>query len=169
MEAYLEKKYYTLTKEDICFGLEFEEKRVCYFMYKEQHAESYEKDLPLIELDSKSERFKHDARYKTEEWVKSVASEIELSKFVFSLDCGEGMEDYRVKYLDKEDIEELGWPFIGKQMSKWDAFRIKDCVLEYSAKNNEVLIYKLSPYIALFQGVVKNKSRLRLVMEMLQL
>lgn len=71
---------------------------------------------------------------------------------------------FRVKYLDKEDIESLGW--------KWDkhkaGFKNKDDIhLIYwlDEDNKEIVIEAYGECV--FQGTIKNKSELKKLMKQL--
>lgn len=145
-----EMKYYTPTIEEFHVGFEYE--------YKSEDG-SYS-----TFADSKGEWkkkiFNNEAEYDYEELTEFQSIESALQ------DEYKRYGDVRVKHLDKEDIESLGWNFAANQMSKWDAFRLNDKVLEYLEEDNQVHIYKISPYVCLFQGTIKNKSRLRLIMQM---
>ena len=73
-------------------------------------------------------------------------------------------DDLRVKYLDREDIESLGWKFYQEEytykMNKWR--------LWFDPISNNVRIaYKLMSENELtkFKGIVKNKSELKRIMK----
>lgn len=81
----------------------------------------------------------------------------------------------RVKYLDKEDIEELGWKFFDYEPTGdgdvrwWSGFKKEEYVLkECNAwQDGNVNITKRGRI--LFQGNIKNKSKLIDVMKMLDI
>lgn len=86
----------------------------------------------------------------------------------------------RVKYLDKEDIESLGFEYNGGKMVKnfQDRFHIVDgnrqlnLVYTYGNKllrlDVEDLVMFEESYNYLFQGIVKNKSELKRILEQVQ-
>lgn len=81
-------------------------------------------------------------------------------------------EGYRVKYLDKEDIESLGWldgelrgmtPFIYNELDPDNEFQ-----LYYQYDNHFAQIYDYnSDYV--FRGIIKNKSELIKLMKQLNI
>jgi hypothetical protein len=85
-------------------------------------------------------------------------------------------DTFRVKYLDREDIEELGW-YYSSIFYESNEFRFKcGCddedkkwfELEWDEADGNVRIFYSSLYnwFCVFRGFVKNKSELRRVMEM---
>jgi hypothetical protein len=87
----------------------------------------------------------------------------------------------RVKYLDREDIEECNWIYAGKgvdiwfgrkgkfEMSSWTAY---DLIMHYGLHDHRLHIYAEdpgSPDYTLFRGIVRNKSEFLKVMKMLQI
>lgn len=84
-------------------------------------------------------------------------------------------ENIHVKYLDKEDIESLGWKWSENDMH----FEIGDYVLsgQYAYQNVEIEQYHedwpnggfTSWYEKKFYGKIKNKSELKKLMEQLQI
>ena len=94
---------------------------------------------------------------------------------VFSL--GDELTNYRVKYLDKEDIESLGFTYNSKSidlwfykegnfdLGSWTAYKI---ILQYGLHDNRLRMYADDPgngdYV-LFVGIIKNKSELKVLMK----
>jgi hypothetical protein len=71
---------------------------------------------------------------------------------------------YRIKYLDQEDIESLGWKRDPSRERYWEMRGIQ---LYYQEENNYLYIMDYSAnYI--FRGIIKNKSELKKLMEMLE-
>lgn len=93
-----------------------------------------------------------------EEWLKEIYDEHDS--------IGTLCETIRVKYLDKEDIESLGWNDIGSlwfengdyKLRKWKDQSL-DIYFEYADKET----------IMIFRGDVKNKSELKKLMEQLNI
>lgn len=82
-------------------------------------------------------------------------------------------EHIRVKYLDKEDIESLGW--VNRECANPDSiyqyFNIGEKSLVYTEGTHEVTIH-LIEYdwdTCVFHGFIKNKSELSKVMQMLSI
>ena len=79
----------------------------------------------------------------------------------------ENQEDYpneiRVRYLDKSDIEELGWDFI-----EYDTAKYKNYYIEFNPEHF-TYIYEKRIYedLILFRGKIKNKSELKKLMSQL--
>lgn len=90
-------------------------------------------------------------------------------------------DDIRVKYLDKEDIESLGWEFTGKTIDIW--FK-KEGIFHAISGGHKFTEYKLhyglhdhclyiNAYFGgtdegrLFEGIIKNKSELKRLMKQL--
>lgn len=72
---------------------------------------------------------------------------------------------YRIKYLDQEDIESLGWKRDPSRERYWEMRGIQ---LYYQEENNYLYIMDYSAnYI--FRGIIKNKSELKKLMEMLEI
>jgi hypothetical protein len=92
------------------------------------------------------------------------------------LDCGE----IRVKYLDSSDIEELGFTYKGKtidvwfekegnfDMGTWTSYK---CQLHYGLHDNRLFIdmIDMGDEVRVFNGIVKNKSELKKVLNMLNI
>lgn len=82
-------------------------------------------------------------------------------------DCPFGKKDlseYRVKYLDKQDIESLGWVFVWAE--DVPSFRKEDVILSWWTNTVKIRI-NLTTGWQLFDGFVKNKSELKKLMQQL--
>lgn len=89
--------------------------------------------------------------------------------------------EHRVKYLDKEDIESLGWSttssktnyrhFINSTKSEYDTLQvILECIDEYEHVYDIIrLIIEGGKRHYLFRGIIKNKSELKVLMKQLNL
>lgn len=100
------------------------------------------------------------------EWMASLFDEIE------NMD----LSLYRVKYLDREDIESLDWeycPNYGIEENYGIMFTKRDpnyegtlnMQLKYWFTNNRLNIYK--PGCVVFDGTIKNKSELKILLKQL--
>lgn len=109
-------------------------------------------------------------------WQKKTADWQELDIVFDDFEHDENYKSiYRVKYLDKEDIESLGWVR--------DNVRFDELTKQVYGKNNWVLVHdselrKVHIYangitesesINIFIGFVKNKSELIKLMKMLEI
>lgn len=81
--------------------------------------------------------------------------------------------DYRVKYLDDDDIEELGWEKCGKKSFKLlKSFKLDSGYL-YETEYNLILVDRAKSIIelqdsngnTLFNGKIKNYNELKKIME----
>jgi len=114
-----------------------------------------------------------DERYpeKDSSWGKqSIDDEWEMRAFI-GYYCGDHLAGLRVKYLDKEDIESLGFE---RQVAhsvyfKKDGYRLVHWVTKTKI-NREVDIYKVfdkDDEQLIFRGIVKNKSELKKLLDQL--
>ena len=76
------------------------------------------------------------------------------------------LENIRVKYLDKEDIESLGWKHSGGKMlsGAMQYYDINKCRLYYAEHHPEYLSINVME-TQVFRGRIKNKSELRKLMK----
>ena len=126
---------------------------------------------------------KEQDRYYTpsiEEFHKGFECEFELAKDVWKqvkmVYVSEHVEEYlseplyRAKYLDKEDIESLGWEYSSKEQG---LIYIKDKyrLYFYPSKRMVVILQLQPPHnpFGIFRGTIKNKSELKKLMEMLNI
>jgi hypothetical protein len=111
-------------------------------------------------------------------WEKSILGRHDF-KYVMREDND---VDYRVKYLDKSDIEDLGFKLAGGKLIRdyRDSFEYHPdkhihYVLDYTYSINKVRILKEdSNYfhedeIVLFEGIIKNKSELKILLKQLNI
>lgn len=75
----------------------------------------------------------------------------------------------RVKYLNKEDIESLGWEHIGGKLAvdSLQEYCISNFILYHSEKNSTFLSIDKGNQI--FRGRIKNKSELKKLMSQLDI
>lgn len=101
------------------------------------------------------------------EWVKKVFSKEDLKSFLYEqLENGINQQYIRVKYLDKEDIESLGWKHSGGKMlsGAMQYYDINKCRLYYAEHHPEYLSINVME-TQVFRGRIKNKSELRKLMK----
>lgn len=146
----MEKKYYTPEVEDLCFGMEIQHNG-CNVNFEES------------------------------EYKDDVISIHNINSIAYDLTYNQGGKEQiarnnsvRVKYLDQEDIESLGF----KQIAN-DCFNISN--IDYRGKTNcdlrllvreTILIYVIDTEennYTLFTGHIKNKSELSKLMKQLKI
>jgi hypothetical protein len=95
----------------------------------------------------------------------------EWKKYVFDLfkpmavlqNVVDNPEMFRVKYLDEDDLIELGWT-----RKCYELFTLGEYLLGMHTNSNVLIeVYHESSYDTLFDGTIRNKSELRKVMAML--
>ena len=114
-------------------------------------------------------------------WKKEILEEDDAGYFQ-SIYSGDAIPtEFRVKYLDKEDIESLGWKVFSdygagiefKFEDKWKLVKVKYEGLTYS--KNEIRIFENNSIFGedytsrLFIGNIKNKSELIKLLKQLQI
>lgn len=97
--------------------------------------------------------------------VKKYTSLLELDKLL-------KLNGIRVKYLDKSDIESLGWDFNSEHLGPYLKFKFTNSFryLYFYAQDNKIIIDNGGWYednVQYFQGNIKNKSELRRLMKQL--
>ena len=83
----------------------------------------------------------------------------------------EGLDKFvRVKYLDQEDIESLGWEYIETLTLKGTRLRysFNNFILDYIPSNNLLALLE-DNFSCRFNCVLKNKSELRKLMKQLNI
>lgn len=150
----MENKYYTPNPEDLCKGLELE----------------------ILNLSLPSDE-QQDTKWVKRIFGNSYLQMIEYTKDQLSNFC-------RVKCLDKEDIESLGWEYIsdlcpGDGGGRWfDLFKKDYCTLTFGEilcirANSEIHPYGLldnkHPGECIFKGNIWNKSELIKLMKQLNI
>lgn len=134
-------KYYTPSIEEFHVGFEYER--------LESHRVYYQDNAPI-----------------KQSWNKKKWSSKETR--IGNLECMITAKEIRVKYLDKEDIESLGFEYIRKDIERI-VFHYKSYKLVLFKNNNHILISD-DPYSAfLFKGIIKNKSELKKLLEQLNI
>ena len=136
-----EIKYYTPKIEEFHVGFEFE--------IWETHSKLYNRNID----DSKWVRKTYDLR--------SIGFE-KLYTRLFE-------KDVRVKYLDREDIESLGWVHEEDNLFSFKSEEVTYYLILYTQFDNKIEIRCTNPSVSYgnFLGNCKNKSELKRVMEQL--
>lgn len=150
----MESKYYTPTIEEFHIGFEFEElfqdKPTKMKVYSKEELKAFPYSWQKLKLD-------------TSHSISRITSKIAQDKV-------------RVKYLDQQDIEDLGFIYTGKsidiwfekkgyfQIGDWVSFKIK---LHYGLHDNRLYIIAMDcgDEYKLFEGIVKNKSELKKILQ----
>ena len=105
--------------------------------------------------------------------------EIQLDGYIHN----KKLENIRVKYLDKEDVESLGWFYTGRSTDLWfnkvglsdsasGAHKFTEYKLHFGTHDH---VLKINAYFGnqdegcLFEGVIHNKSELRKLMKQLKI
>lgn len=97
------------------------------------------------------------------EWVKDEISDMEsMRRFA---DCFDGVEEYRVKYLDRGDIESLGFEMDKSSDYYWLRYFNGEYLLSVESEGHRVIIEKDGDNY--FVGTIKNKSELKKILKML--
>lgn len=128
------------------------------------------------------------------EWMRYGEGATEWTKSILTMENGPVGDydawrgnDYRVKYLDREDIESLGWKFIGKTIDNWYELVIdrpavmsthtnRRYVLQHDFRTNQGVVVKAYDYSSgdtgehdIYRGACKNKSELKILMKQLNI
>lgn len=109
------------------------------------------------------------------DWVNCVIDWVNMDFITFHRHLA--AKQYRVKFLDREDIESLGWKFSLIKANTNRAFKdlqsnTEKCIgLVLEIRNDKIMIAdcRLEFNQILFFGTIKNKSELRKLMQMLQI
>lgn len=118
----------------------------------------------------------HNGEWKDCELGKNDIENIELRQYKDDL-MKIAHANLRVKFLDREDIESLGWKFSLIKANTNRAFKdlqsnTEKCIgLVLEIRNDKIMIAdcRLEFNQILFFGTIKNKSELRKLMQMLQI
>lgn len=137
----MEEKYYTPRIEEFHIGFEFEYRSSIYD--KTWH------------------------KWNIEDYSVNKKS---LDQFPFNINSSEiDMYEFRVKYLDQEDIESLGWVYDTSNIF----YKNKYCLIinDIRLGSIEIILDNSESTVDfnLFNGTVKNKSELRKLMKQLEI
>lgn len=146
-------KYYTPTIEEFHVGFEYE--------IIDLSSNNYQEDESKCKWDKKIiEESNFYSSYKENSLFESVLSYLDKNRI-------------RVKYLDKQDIESLGFKFLTKVKEKASAYQLDNWSL-YNDENCELKIVKLNTnsilgYDVYFNGYCKSINELRKILEFLNI
>jgi len=101
-------------------------------------------------------------------WVKETLSQEDASYFFDSYIADASPLEFRVKYLDKEDVESLG--FRNYMNSVNNAYKLNNIVIRI--KGDYILIFRYDEYTIdelVFKGIIKNKSELKILLKQLNI
>lgn len=118
--------------------------------------------------------FEFESNYLEKDWVKKKLIIEDIAYFFDSYILDASALEFRVKYLDKEDIESLGWEFKNKELGilvNTLVFNKKKYSLHYERGNYGIYILINDDYSDYrhFSGTIKNKSELKKLMQMLNI
>lgn len=167
------KKYYTPEIEEFYVGFEYEE-LIHYFNYTIQ--ESIQEWKPCIfEFDDLVYGI-HISKDKT---VTNPSLYLKMFNYEYTSWQGDKVEPYRtslrVKYLDKEDIESLGFTITDEELKSYGYYLkgfIGNTELWYAFLKNKNDIYitlKNKHYNGNAKFHIKNKSELKRILKQLQI
>jgi len=139
--------------------------------------------------------FEYEVFNKTEKYLKGglttfpIDTKLDWTVFTFpdpyvGYEIPEIFKQYtlRVKYLDREDIQSLGWTYVGRsiddwytiegmfEIGKWTSYEVQmHC--DYRNKDRRMFINAIDrgEDCSIFKGTIKNKSELRKLMEQLNI
>jgi len=104
-------------------------------------------------------------------WINEIFDEDDLSDLCLGVDK---ISNFRVKFLDREDLESLGWEFVGKdEFFDCINYNIGDGYVLQFWEEGGVSIERYSGFFHAktihFAGKIKNKSELVKLMAMLNI
>lgn len=101
------------------------------------------------------------------EWAEAT---VEIDEDLKELNRLLNSNEIRVKYLDKEDIEELGWEYheLNNQYYS-DELRSYSLIYNTSSKFTRIEEWEDGIGGVLFEGYLKNKSELKQIMRMVKI
>jgi hypothetical protein len=156
-----ESKYYTPSIEDFHVGFEYQE-FIDGHTYNINHISGNEFQ---VLTEPKTSKFWNKERA---DWqsLDIIYDDWEHDNNTFK-DC------YRVKYLDKEDIESLGWKQFEDKENIFDYFedglKYQGYQIHIQYNNQDILIFNKTTYMCIFDGTIKNKSELKKLMQQLHI
>ncbi len=137
----MKDKYYTPEIEEFCVGLEFE-----YKYPFSAYADKEKIDFQPFAWDSPTQQ------------VVFCKNGIMIGGYHIS--------EFRVKYLDRSDIESLGYEIIQDEHNcQW--FKNANGNIEIGLENDYHLTIRFTQSFGLFSGTLKNKSELKRLLKQL--
>lgn len=120
-----------------------------------------------FEFEVNTAKEENDGRY----WFPAKISSDVLSEGTDLIDLPSNV---RVKYLDRKDIESLGWKptIITDGHTNWTVFEKQptaDLSIYLEIKNGTVKIWTNDLFKNLFSGIIQNKSELKKLMQQLNI
>lgn len=152
----MEKSYYIPEIEEFHVGFEFELTNMSVGGLVLDFSEDYIEETSLVPV--------YEKRVLSKEWINSYNPEGALEYIDVMIDFNR----VRVKYLDEEDVIELGMEKVERGFVKYlpdgTYFHL------YFRENRRVKIHHqlTSGLYPVFRGVVKNKSELKRVLKMIE-
>lgn len=114
-----------------------------------------------------------------DEWRESIADSEDIYHIDVEMRRNRDLLQTRVKHLDREDIESLGWEFYHEHVvddeCKYLYFKMSDfidLIYSYSKQDGiyvEIIDNEYSDNETWFIGKIKNKSELKRIMKMVEL
>jgi hypothetical protein len=146
-----ENKYYTPEIEELHIGFEYE----ILDLASTEYGKSPEKAIWNKEELKTSDLY---SSYKQDSYIETLASYLKS-------------ENLRVKYLDREDIESLGWEHDEYAYDKSDPYSLiifdkEGIKLHYDVEDHTVTIHRKDDYM-IRDIIIKNKSELKKVLKMI--
>jgi hypothetical protein len=122
----MDNKYYTPELEEFCIGFEYEEyqQKEWNKLISPPKSLGYEWVKKVFDTSTSLGKIKHNVEG--------------MNWMIDGVDKGHPTCKIKVKYLDKEDIESLGWSYFKKSYSK---HLKEDCIVFNSEKYNCILAY----------------------------
>lgn len=174
MEKKWKEEYYTPTIDEMYPGFEFEE-----------WSEGFTYDVKLLgQNEDGSTNLRVIGEPKPSmAWVERVCWMGDYTDDLFTLTKEEWDARFRVRNLNLEDIENLGWKFRDTNgMRYWfdyqervnnrqGGYKVYSSWMNYDPEQKVVHIYMVieGEEESMFEGIVRNKSELRKVMQMLDM
>jgi hypothetical protein len=153
----MENKYYTPEIEELHVGFEVEKQNqeLIGIEIKKKF------DLKMLKIDYE---MNHNSTFKNHFINSTDISIYELNPHLLKTEI-------RVKHLDREDIESLGWVFSHSfnMGSVYDVYKAHGCILEFYDKSNSISIDGQGFKPSVIGLTIKNKSELKKLMQMLNI
>ncbi len=135
------------------------------------------------EIEEFNVGFEFESNYLKVDWAKQTLKLEEMAHFYDSYILDASSLEFRVKYLDREDIEDLGWNYTedssaGDGNIRWfDSYTIKGGFYKLNSFGHipsigdnlcdKVIIFSQGGENIIFEGKIKNKSELKKLLKQL--
>lgn len=167
----MEDKYYIPNIEDFYVGYEYE-----------FHSMTIG-GMAIMDFSEDNKVFNIISQPEHKVWYKESVTKNEFGLYERGLDKIENLiksNQIRTKYLDKQDIESLGWEYIGKSIDlrfkkegrferhSWTARKIK---LHYGLEDNWLFIHieDNNDEFTIFEGICPSINELKTIMKLLNI